>query len=174
MSEEQVPQSELSASEMPEPQENSERSPRFYIPPWVAIAFGVVALLLAGIIISRIASPLADLILSDGAAVPIPDGARLLSEEEDTDYARHEWFYATNRTGCEVARFYLDEGATCRFSPFVCNDNFEQNEISEMNFFNVATCTRSEANNVTGSGWQVLISSGHPGEQTRFRVYLFE
>ncbi len=146
-----------------------------YIPPWVAIAFGAVALLAAGIIISRIGGPLADLILSEAPEIPVPNDVRLLSEQEDTSYARHEWLYTTDQSGCEVARFYLDQGATCRFQPFVCNEAFEQNDLSEVNFFNVATCTRSETDNVTGSSWQVLISSGHREDgRTRFRIYLFE
>lgn len=153
----------------------SEPLSSFYVPPWVAIAFGIVALLATGVIISNIAPPLSDLLLSSDEDIPIPDGVRLISEGDEPDYASKDWYYASDLTGCEVAQFYLAQGANCRVQPFVCDQNFVQTELSDTNFFNVATCSRAENDTISGSGWQVIISSGYQdGEQTRFRVYLFD
>lgn len=174
-------QPELSTS----PEENatedtvpeSSGSSRFYVPGWVAIAFGIVALLLAGIIISNISGPLSDLILGSNVDVPIPDGAELLEENRDSDFASEELLYGIDvMNACEVLEFYfVEHDASCRPSPFVCTGDFEPDLVPDDRVYSVGECTHTDDNRVTGSSYRVEISSGY-GESpaTRFRIYVYD
>lgn len=152
---------------------STESKSGFYIPPWVAIAFGILTVLLAFIIIRAVAAPLWDLLFVGDPEVPVPPGARLESEIEDPSYASHEWLYQTQLSGCEVADYYVEQGADCRRSPFACSaDNVQ---IEREGFFEVAICTYSEDNQVGGYSWEIRITSGfEEPAPTRFRVFLYD
>ena len=152
---------------------SEEESSGFYIPAWVAVALGIVALLVAFIIIRAISAPLSDLVFPTKADVPIPANANLEDDIEDSNYASHEWIYSTQQSGCEVTDYYVEQGADCRRSPFACGADGEQ--IEREGFFEVAICTYTENDRVGGYSWEIRISSGYTGQNpTRFRVFLYD
>ncbi|NDJ86426.1 MAG: hypothetical protein GYB66_11100 [Chloroflexi bacterium] len=149
------------------------QSSRFRIPIWVLVVGMIFALVLAGFVVLQVVEPLADLLLDSGSDVPVPDGASLERERDDVGSASKEWLYATEQTGCDVAKFYADQGANCTFAPYACGLENEQTAYDSM--FHVATCIKSEKNSVGGYSWRVDISSGfQTGKPTRFSIALYD
>ena len=146
------------------------------LPPWVAVAMMILALLIAGIVIRRIAGPLSDLVFGTDVEVPIPDGATLIDEEEGGSASR-TMRYSTQQDACVVYRFYLShEGVECTPTPSACTSegtiNLNENTSS---FRTVGSCRKTQLNSVSGYSWEVIISGGYSqGPATQFFISVFE
>jgi len=143
---------------------------------WGAIGIFILAIILAGVIVVQIAEPLADLILGEDPEVPLPDGAVLIDEwdrDEQRQSAKHEWLYGTSMNGCDVARFYIDEGFDCAL-PASCSSILYDEESAE-EFRRIGTCIKTEKDSISGYSISVDITDGYAGDlRARFRVYLYD
>jgi hypothetical protein len=161
------PTPDLSQDENPE-----QDSRRLVIPLWVAIATLILALLIAGIIINQIATPLGDLIFGQDPDIPIPKGAKLIEEREGGSAAK-EWLYHIDKNGCEVAQFYQDqEGVECNFTGFSCTEIPDSGSQA----YQIGACTFTETNSISGYSWHVDITQNQEDSRiwTSFRVYLYD
>lgn len=147
----------------------------FRVPFGVALAAMVLALLCGAITIWQIGEPLAVLVLGQEPDIPIPDGATLEQEWEGQGSAQKEWLYSTETWGCDVAQFYIDQGAECVFSPYSCE--LEQQDPPEgvaFEIHEIAECSKSVDGVISGYTWRVHITSYSSGLHTRFRILLYE
>ena len=158
----------------------SESKKRFgwlpQLPPWVAVALMILVLLIAGVIIRRIAGPLSDLVFGNDTEVPIPDGATLIREEEGGSASR-TMRYSTQQDACAVYRFYLSQDdVECTPTPNACTSegtiNLNENTSS---FRTVGSCRKTVSNTVGGFSWEVIVSGGYSvGPATQFFISVFE
>ncbi len=149
--------------------------PGFVIPIWVALAALLLALLCGVVVFMTIAEPLAELVLGRDPDIPVPDGAVLEQEVEGQGSASKEWLYRIDDLGCEVARYYVDQGADCVFTPYSCNlERQEPPEGVNFEIHEIAECTKTVDRLIAGYTWRVHITSYSSGTHTRFRIYLFE
>lgn len=145
---------------------------RLALPLPVAIAGLILALLLSGLILVEIAPPLAELVFGNDPDIPIPEGATVLSTEITSGRSEKEWLYGTDMTGCEVIRFYADQGATCQVTPFACAPD---QRTDMQGIMQIGICGMTEKGSVTDHAWDIYVSSNFPdGAFTRFRVSLFK
>lgn len=169
---------------------SSEASPkpRLVIPIWVALAAMVLAVVVAGIIISSIAKPLLNLISPEEPDIPLPPGAHLEKVDEESGYATTEWLYGSTMPGCEVALFFdRHEGVDCIYTPLACPMGSDataaaeieptpipEGETASSSFSQVATCNKQVKEVASSYTWRVSIFDGYSGEyRTKFRIYLF-
>jgi hypothetical protein len=178
------PQEDAEKWEEKEQREPGNKKPHIVVPVWVALAAMVLAIIVAGIIISSIAEPLLNLVAPNEPEIPLPAGAHLDEELDDPGYGTKQWLYSSHQTGCQVALFFDDiEGVECIYSPNSCTELFvtpgtepndEPNEFAQDGFSQTATCTKRVKEVASSYSWRVEIFSGYEGEyQTKFRVYLF-
>lgn len=147
-----------------------------YIPIWVALAALLVALILAGIIMSNVLGPLVDLVFPEKVDVPLPSGAVELEHTEDSKTADEEWFYGVDEDACKVSWFYEQGDASCNFMPTMCDmgeDNVPYLILDEPGAL-VARCFGEKPADVSGYSYEVLVSTGSTDYQTYFRVYLYK
>lgn len=149
-----------------------EKKPQV-VPIWVAVAGLALAIVVAILIAIQIAAPLSELVFGTRTDIPVPDGAKLQSENKNAGRAQHEWLYVLpNAEGCSVAAYYQAKGATCAYTPFACEIIPEVGEIRQ-----IATCSKSEKGLIDGYSWEVMISVEHEADETTsvyFRVYLYD
>lgn len=184
----QEPTLDFSQDDVEKREEKEQRAleikkPRIVVPIWVALAAMVLALIVAGIIISSIAKPLLNLVLPVDPDIPIPSGAHLDEELDDPGYGTKQWLYSSQQTGCQVALFFDDiEGVECIYSPGACAELYitpapgqsDPDEGSQNTFSQTGTCTKRVKEVASSYSWRVEIFHGYEGEyQTKFRVYLF-
>jgi hypothetical protein len=142
--------------------------PRMVIPLWVALSGMAVALVLAVLILSRVAGPLFGLLFP--ADVPVPDGSQKVEHikpEKGSEY----WIYRTSVPGMEVAKFYEDEGGTCHYLVQTTGDETRPEGVS----YSVARCRgKSDSGGLTTS-WEVFIAEGYAEDEgpTIFRIYKY-
>lgn len=166
-------------SQAPSENENAPQKVGFLsrlnrVPIGVAIAGLILALLLSGLILTEIVSPLSELVFGRETKVPVPEDARLLETVEHSATANKEWLYGVSISGCDLVKYYAAQGASCVVSPLACGATGVQRSDAE-GVMNIATCSKREDGSVTGYGWDVYISSNFPeGDFTRFRVSLFK
>jgi hypothetical protein len=159
------------------------KKPRIVVPIWVALAAMVLAIIVAGIIISSIAEPLLNLVSPNDPDIPIPSGAHLDEELDDPGYGTKQWLYSSQQTGCQVALFFDEiEGVECIYSPGACAELYitpapgqdDPSDGAENTFSQTGTCTKRVKEVASSYSWRVEIFDGYEGEyQTKFRVYLF-
>lgn len=155
--------------------EELREQPRVLIPLWVALAGMVVALILAGIIMSNVLKPLISLIFPATPDLPLPAGVIELEEVGDPLTSDGEWLYGVEMDGCQVVQFYLDAGARCRLTPFVCEqvDGKLASNYDNYEFAALGTCDLVHEGEVDSYTWQLVISSGYEDYETKYRVYLY-
>ncbi len=164
------------------------KKPRVVIPVWVALAAMVLAVVVAGVIISSIAEPLLNLISPEKPDIPLPPGTHLEKKDEESNYATTEWLYGSKLPGCEVAAFFdQHEGVECIYTPMACPVDVEATATPEVeptptpeggtitaNFSQVAVCSKQVKEVASSYTWRVDIFDGYSGEyRTKFRIYLF-
>jgi len=155
----------------PEPGTADERSvPAARVPLWVALLAMAAALVVAGLILWRVAGPLYGLLFPLEA--PVPPGA---SEErhDRPERGAESWLYRTAQTGNEIAAFYEGQGASCRYAPVP--GYVTDRSLPWGGTYAVATCVGKEKAAGLGISWEVHIHAGYPDEAgpTRFRLYVF-
>ncbi len=154
-------------------EQDVQNSRGLFLPLWVIAALGILALIVTGYIFTQIASPLSELVLGSDPDIPVPDGAVLESDSDDSGSASRSYYYTTNQSGCEVASFYFEQGARCSTQPFVCNPDGTQNQTQ--GFVTLGSCRYTANENITGYSWQVYIATNYPeGPPTRFRILVFD
>ncbi len=144
---------------------------RVAIPLWLSIVGGVAAIIIGLLVVRQIARPLAELVFGFEPEIPIPAGAVLEDIREDQGSVRQEWLYRTDEHGCDLATYFIEQGASCTIAPFVCTD--DDRPSTDLN--HIAVCRKSEKGVVLGYSWEVWISSGYNDRsQTRFRILLYK
>ena len=143
---------------------------RFAIPVWGALPLMIVALVLAALILSRVAGPLYGLLFPD--PLPVPGG----SEEVDhvqPDKGTEYWIYRTLQSGSDVAEFYEDEGGLCRYTVRTSPNNAGESDATGVQ--SVARCTGESDGGGGSFSWEVYISEGYSPDEgpTVFRIYKF-
>ncbi len=154
-----------------------ENSGGLHIPMWVALAGLLLSLILAAVIMRNIISPIADLIFPASVDIPLPDGAKEIEHLKESKTAEEEWLYQVEGDACEISWFYQGEARSCQYSPGMCQMDEEQDKpilINPAPDALVAKCTGGESTEVTGYSWEVMVSTGSTGEETYFRVFLYE
>jgi hypothetical protein len=146
------------------------RRARPEIPLWFALLTMVVALLIAVVILGRVAGPLFGLLFPPD--VPVPDDVQEI-EHIKPDKGTEYWIYRTGQSGRDVAAFYEDEGGACRYTSQ--GSLGETGERVEGVSYSVAHCQgRSESGGIVTS-WEVYIAEGYPESEgpTIFRIYKY-
>ncbi len=142
---------------------------RFHIPIGVALAAMVVALILAALILSRVAGPLHGLVFPP--SVPVPKGVQEVDHVHEKNGDEY-WIYRTSLSGDDVAAFY-DERGDCRYSP---RPDEAPDAPAPVGSYSVALCTGQNRRGNSGIGWQVYINTGYSDEEgpTIFRLYRYQ
>jgi hypothetical protein len=149
---------------------------RLSIPLWVALAGMALALIVGALILSLVIRPIASLVFPSQVEVPLPAGTSLIQEFPPTT-SDGEWLYGTSIHGCEVMRFYAENGSQCNLAPFICSQdeagNYQDPDLGGK--YQVGTCTGSKESFLNSYSWEVLINANGGGDYpTRFRVYLYQ
>ncbi len=169
---------------------NTSQKPRVVVPVWVALAAMVLAVIVAGVIISSIAEPLLNLISPEAPDIPLPPGAHLEKTDEESKYATTEWLYGSKLPGCEVAAFFDEhDGVECIYTPLACPVGPEATAAAQLaptstpenddgrvtaRFSQVAVCSKYVREVASSYTWRVDIFDGYSGDyRTKFRIYLF-
>jgi hypothetical protein len=131
---------------------------------WLVIAVSVIALILAVIILLRIGGPLYSLVFLD---VPVPDGAHEIDHVKP-EHGSEYWIYRTDQSGTDVAKFYEDEGGSCRYTT-------SPDPVPEGTSYSVAQCTGTTEYAGVGFSWEVYIAAGYSDNEgpTIFRIYKY-
>jgi hypothetical protein len=143
-------------------------SSRRRIPLWLALLLMALGLLLAALILYRVAGPLYGLLFP--LDVPVPSGAHEL-EHVKPDKGAEYWIYRTSETGESVAAFYEQEGGTCRYTPRPPGEE----DFPVEGPYSIAQCTGSKKFAGLGVSWEVYIHAGYSEAEgpTVFRVYKY-
>jgi hypothetical protein len=160
----------------PEPGADADRpvpaasQPRLRVPLWAALLAMAAALLVAGLILWRVAGPLYGLLFPPD--VPVPPGASAVQHEKP-ERGAESWLYRTAQAGAEVAAFYEGQGGSCRYAPvpgYVADRSLPWGGA-----YAVATCTGTKEAAGLGVSWEVHIHTGYPDEAgpTMFRLYVY-
>lgn len=159
------PESVSPASEHESPAASPRRRA---VPLWLALAGMVIGLLLATVILARVAGPLYGLLFP--VEVPVPDGVEQI-DHQDPDQGAEYWIYRTTRPGREIAAFYEDEGGECWYT---ARDEALDPVAPGMSY-SVAHCLGTKISGGLGVGWEVYIHEGYSPQQgpTIFRLYRY-
>ncbi|MBN2305352.1 MAG: hypothetical protein JXQ72_12780 [Anaerolineae bacterium] len=159
-------------------EETAERKKR-RVPSGVVLVVMVAGMILAALILVRVAGPLYGLLFP--AKMPIPEGADQI-EHQRPDKGAEYWIYRTTMTGAEVAAFYEQEGGKCQYTP---HDNpSDQTDSSNSAApatpaasvsYSVAHCAGKKESGGIGLGWEVYIHEGYSEAEgpTIFRIYKY-
>jgi hypothetical protein len=141
--------------------------PRSRIPLWLALAGMVLALVVAVVIMLRVAEPLYRLLFP--LEVPVPDGVEEI-EHVKPDKGAEYWIYRTQAPGREIATFYEEHDSRCVYSAIP--QELEQQPRS----YAVATCNGSKEGGGLGISWEVFIHEGYSEREgpTIFRVFKYD
>ncbi|MBN1679122.1 MAG: hypothetical protein JW966_02440 [Anaerolineae bacterium] len=131
------------------------------VPVWIALPVMVGALVLAALILARIAGPLYGLLFP--LEPPVPDGAKEI-EHVKPDKGAEYWIYRSDRPGMEIAAFYEEDNGRCWYSP-------QPQEPVEGASVSIAQCTGYKESAGLRTSWEVYISEENG--QSVFRVYKF-
>ena len=145
---------------------NQSLPPRF--PVWLAVVAGLAVLVCGGLVIARIAAPLAGLLAP--ADPPFFSPARLL-ERRMPETGVDEWLYATEASGCEVYDWYAARADVCRLNPGVsCAP--DETDPAETGSFSVGYCQGSKPFGDFAADWEIYISDGYNDENGRTRFLI--
>lgn len=133
----------------------------------LALAVGLVAIVLAALVLVRIARPLYSLVFPLEAPLP---GAVQEAEHVKPGHGAEYWIYRTDLPGPDVAAFYESEGSTCQYMGPLDNSLDASGGVRS-----VAHCTGTNKQGGQTVSWEVYIADGHPQDQgpTRFRLYKY-
>ena len=137
-------------------------------PPWLVLAIGVGAVVVAAILIARVASPLAGLI--SPADPPFFQPATLV-EHRNPEYGVDEWLYATDLSGCDVYAWYEAQADSCRPAPINrCQE--AQSSPLQSGTYSVGYCQGHVSFGEFTSDWEIYISGGYnePDGNTRYLI----
>ncbi len=140
------------------------------LPLWIPLLCLAVALTLAVLVAVRILPTLTGLILPPDP--PLPPVAATAVVHESKGVGLDEWVYATDATGCEVARFYQNQVGGCSYDPDSgCQAPSRNLPGSIVSSQHIVKCQGSQSSGQYRVSWIVYVSSGYTeGGQTRFRV----
>jgi len=158
-------------SAVPENGEEPLEKSRLFVPVWLALLVMVAALVLAALILIRVAAPLYALVFPH--EVPVPAGAKVV-EHINPDKGEEYWVYRTSMSGEDVAKFYEKHGGTCLYMPVPLQfDQDGQPSRAETGPYGVAQCSGRQHSGGLGVSWQVYIHAGYSDEEgpTIFRLY---
>src|SRR4051794_2527483 len=85
------------------------------LPLWIPLLGLGAALLFAIFVAARIIPTLAALVLPPDP--PLPNVAATQVSHESKGVGLDEWVYATEATGCDVAKYYLTRIGNCSYDP---------------------------------------------------------
>ncbi len=147
----------------------TESEPRRRLPPvpvWLALLLMIAAVVVAALILARVAEPLYGLLF--GSGVPVPEGAIEIERVEPERGAAYRVF-RTGQTGREVAAFYEQAGGTCAYARALPGEGAASTGRER----SVARCSGKQQSAARGSGWEVYIAEGYPAQEgpTIFRLY---
>ncbi len=134
---------------------------------WLIVPVGIAALVIAALILARIAGPLYGLLFP--LDVPLPADAREV-EHVEPDHGAAYSIYRTSLSGEEVAAFYEAEGSTCQYVGPVGEERQWRHGVQT-----IAQCRGSSTSDGQRVSWEVYIADGYPEDEgpTRFRVYRY-
>lgn len=134
---------------------------------WLIVPVGIAALVIAALILTRIAGPLYGLLFPPD--VPLPAGAQEVERVEPERGAAYR-IYRTALSGEDVAAFYEAEGSTCQYVGPVGEERQWRHGVQT-----IAQCQGSSISGGQRVSWEVYIADGYPEAEgpTRFRVYRY-
>ena len=97
----------------------------------------------------------------------MPDGAHEVDHVKP-DHGAEYWVYRTSQSGRDVAKFYEDEGGSCRYTS-------TQNPATPGASYSVAQCSGKTEKAGVGFSWEVYIAEGYSENEgpTIFRIYKY-
>lgn len=150
------------------PASNPEEPGRRNRPSWLVVVIGVAALILAALVISQVASPLAGLI---SPADPPFFAPATLVEHRNPQYGVDEWVFASELSGCEVYAWYEARATYCRPDPLnSCED--AQSSPLQSGTYSVGYCQGHVPFGEFTSDWEIYISDGYNGPDGRTRYLI--
>lgn len=140
------------------------------LPLWMPLLGLAVALVITMYIALRILPTLTGLILPPDP--PVPPVATTAVTHESKGVGLDEWLYATDATGCEVARYYQNRVGGCSYDPDSgCQTPSRNLPGSILSAQHIVTCQGGQSQGAYSVSWTIYVSSGYSeGGQTRFRV----
>lgn len=138
------------------------------VPLWLALAAMAVVLVLAALILVRIARPLYALLFP--VSVPVPGGVQEV-EHRKPDQGAEYWIYRSTKPGLEIAVFYEQEGGECQYTP----RDETLDPLAPGVSYSVAYCVGETKSGGLGLGWEVYIHEGYSAGEgpTIFRIYKY-
>ncbi|NDJ76895.1 MAG: hypothetical protein GYB65_11605 [Chloroflexi bacterium] len=144
--------------------DNGEKR-RFQIPMWFALTAMLIALVFAGLIISRVARPLYTLVFPFKPLAP--SGSEEIDHDEP-DKGPEYWIFRTDRSAAEVAEYYESEGGRCTTTNTTGVPKQQQEQLQTTTY-----CKGQKENVVMDIYWEVYIREGYSESEgpTVFRFY---
>jgi hypothetical protein len=101
--------------------------------------------------------------------VPIPEGLEQIQHTTPA-FGTDDWLYASSQDACQITRYYLSQGASCRIAPEVC-DTGTALTLRAQPGESVSRCTAEIVSGEASLRYEVVIATGY-GETlpTRLRV----
>ena len=149
------------------PPSEESASPRSF-PLRVAIGAGIVVLIAAALIISRVAGPLAGL-LAPGDP-PFFEPATLI-EHRVLESGVDEWLFATAVSGCEVFEWYAARATLVSLNPSV-DCAVSDIDPTHDDVYSIGYCQGSEPFGDFAADWEIYISDGYNDGDGRTRFLL--
>jgi len=101
--------------------------------------------------------------------VPVPEGVEQIQHTTPA-FGTDDWLYASSQDACQLTRYYLSQGASCRIAPEVC-DTGAALTLRAQPGESVSRCTGEIVSGEASLRYEVMIATGY-GETlpTRLRV----
>lgn len=165
-----LPRPEIEDLTREQSESNKAQDGRREVAAWIVIPAMVLGLVLAALILSRVAGPLYDLLFPD--PLPVPGGSEEV-EHVKPDKGAEYWVYRTSKTGSEVARYFEKQGGTCRYTASAAPGSVPETENPGEH--SVARCMGKGEGGASGFSWEVYIAEGYTPDvgPTLFRIYKF-
>jgi hypothetical protein len=138
---------------------NQEGAPKQYV-SLRALILSVLTVLLALFVATQVIGVLYAIIFPPDGPV-LPENILLISHEAESPGVDY-WIYGTEQNSCDVMDFFrAQEGATCRFVPYVCGGpdgrSFAQSTPAQQ----VGDCTGTMDFSIFSLRWHVNVSAHH-------------
>lgn len=152
------------------PESSGDQPARRGVPLWAVIVIAAAALLFGGLIIVRVAAPLAGLL--NPADPPFFQPAALLEHRAITNGV-DEWLYGTDESPCAVYVWYEAQADYCRPSPHInCSSAESAFSPAQDEVFSVGYCYGTVPFGDFTADWEIYISAGYNDAdgQTRYLI----
>ncbi len=153
--------------EQPESSMSSSGSPRrggiLLIVTLVAVVVALLVTLQVGRVLFAIVFP---------PSPPLPAGITELEHIYEQNVPGVDaWVYASTTDACQMARFYEQQGGSCRIAPEVCTTGVVRADVTRSVGENVAQCTGEGYFSIFAFSWEAIIATGYRDDYpTRLRL----